>query len=88
MWQTGGGAKQSTRRGGPVLLKTRKQNMSERSRSVCSSSCMMLRTNGSKNLKTSLFCSLEKQFYLKIRELHIHSTGTQFKVRVNIYEKK
>ena len=52
MWQTGGGAKQSTRRGGPVLTEE-SQTEHELLRMECTSSCVMLSTTAETSTTTT-----------------------------------
>ena len=54
MWQTDGGAKQSTHRGGPSLTEDLQTDY-EHSRSVCTSSCIMLKTNSSNDEEEAMF---------------------------------
>ena len=56
MWQADGGAKQSTRRGGPILLKTCKPSVSANSVwPIYTSSCIKLTTNSSNDKEEESF---------------------------------
>ena len=70
MWQTGGGAKPWR----PSLTED-SQTKRERSRSLCTSSCIMLRTNSSYDeeeikelLQLELFVKAEKKRFFRFRE--------------------
>ena len=62
MWQTGGGAKQSTHRGGHSLTED-SQTKRERQHSVYTSSCIMLRTNSSNDEEKEAIVN-ESRFFL------------------------
>ena len=70
MWQKGGGAKQSTRRGGHSLTED-SQTEQERQRSVYTSSSIMLTTNSSNDEKKFLSNIRAEDINTKVMNIHI-----------------